>query len=609
MPNPRSHRFRSGLTCVVSACLLAGVAAAQTPPPVSGPTPVRETVIVTGTAQPVTFETLSREVVVITREEIAALPARSVAEVLRLAASVEVRARGDRGVQSDFAIRGAAFGGALVLVDGVRLNNAQTAHHNGDIPVPLEAIERIEVLMGGGSSLYGADAFGGTVNVITRRAGRVREVTIAGGGFGLVEASGAATIGGGRVRELVSGSTSRADGFMFARDFVTTGVTSQTTVGERTRVLASWQRKDFGANGFYGNSPSHERTNQSLVSVAHRLPDRAGWTLDTVSSYRTHGDRFLWDVRRPGVFENRHRTHALIGTLRASRTFLGGTRASLGGEAGGDWIRSTNLGDHTVARGSGFAEVQRGLGPSAGITGAVRVDRYSTFGAAVSPAAGLYAWVAPAVKLRASAGRVFRVPTFTELYYRDPVHEARSALIPEHAWTGEGGVDWLTGGGWLLASTVFARYDRDVIDWLRATTTDPWQTWNIRSVRTTGIEVSGRRLFGERGFVHVQYTGQRQQAEAVRLLSLYVLDYAPRSFTASGLARMPGGFRVAPRLDYKRRASGVERWVVDLRVSRRVGHAELFIDGSNLLNARDEEVPGVVRAPRWLTAGLRLSAF
>jgi iron complex outermembrane receptor protein len=56
----------------------------------------------------------------------------------------------------------------LVLVDGVRLNDAQSGHHNGDIPVPLDAIERIEVLHGPGSSLFGADAFLGVINIKTR---------------------------------------------------------------------------------------------------------------------------------------------------------------------------------------------------------------------------------------------------------------------------------------------------------------------------------------------------------------------------------------------------------------------------------------------------------
>ena len=56
----------------------------------------------------------------------------------------------------------------LMLVDGVRLNDSQSGHHN-DIPVPLDQVERIEVLYGPGSSLFGADAVGGTINVVTRR--------------------------------------------------------------------------------------------------------------------------------------------------------------------------------------------------------------------------------------------------------------------------------------------------------------------------------------------------------------------------------------------------------------------------------------------------------
>jgi outer membrane cobalamin receptor len=107
-----------------------------------------QTVVVTGTTQPIELGEATRTLTVITREQIEALPVQSVADILRLASSVDVRARGVRGMQTDFAIRGATFGQMLVLVDGVRLNDAQSGHHNGDIPVPLEAIERIEVLYG-----------------------------------------------------------------------------------------------------------------------------------------------------------------------------------------------------------------------------------------------------------------------------------------------------------------------------------------------------------------------------------------------------------------------------------------------------------------------------
>src|SRR6188768_2229575 len=153
--------------------------------PAHAQSPYRQTVVVTAATAPVELGSITRTMTIITREQIDALPAHTVADVLRLVPSVDVRARGIMGVQSDFAIRGANFGQMLVLVDGVRLNDAQSGHHNGDIPVPLEAVERIEVLQGPGSSLFGADAFGGTVNVITRRGAEPPSLVVQGGSFGL----------------------------------------------------------------------------------------------------------------------------------------------------------------------------------------------------------------------------------------------------------------------------------------------------------------------------------------------------------------------------------------------------------------------------------------
>ena len=160
--------------------------------PVAAQDTFRQTVVVTAAARPVELGTVTRAMTVIPGDEIARLPVNSIADVLRLAASIDVRARGVRGVQTDFAVRGATFGQMLVLVDGVRLNDAQSGHHNGDIPVPLDAVERIEILYGPDSSLLGADAFGGTVNIITRRGAGAPSMTVEGGSFGLAAGRGSA---------------------------------------------------------------------------------------------------------------------------------------------------------------------------------------------------------------------------------------------------------------------------------------------------------------------------------------------------------------------------------------------------------------------------------
>jgi iron complex outermembrane receptor protein len=590
----------AGVVSVV-LCLAAAPAAAQGP--------YRQEVVVTAAATPVQLGTVTRALTVITREEIARLPVQSLADVLRLTGLVDVRARGERGVQTDFAIRGAHFGQMLVLVDGVRLNDAQSGHHNGDIPVPLDAVERIEVLHGPGSSLFGADAFGGTINVITRREAAPVSAVVQTGSFGLAAARGQVGVARGGVQQLLAASVDRSAGFMFERGFATAGVSSRTSFGPRGGLLVSYLWKDFGANGFYGNAPSHEWTNQTLVSSDQNLGNWGGWRVASVTSYRTHGDHFLFDVRRPGVAENRHRTHAVLGALRASHGI--GARGSLttGVEGGADWIRSSNLGDHATQRVSAFGEWRHALAADAQLDASLRVDRYTEFGTAWSPAMGIGWWAAPTLRLRASTGRAFRVPTFTERFYSDPAHLARAEIGAETAWAAETGADLLLPDGWTVAGTVFGRLDEDVIDWLRPTVADRWRTYNIRDVDTLGVELTARKVLADGWLVQAGYTGLTVRAATVTQLSKYVLDYAPHSVGVAASIPLPGAVRVAPRLEYRRRSrsTGTDDYaVVDLRVSRRFGMYELRVEGANLGDAEYQEVVGVAMPGRAVSLSLAI---
>jgi iron complex outermembrane receptor protein len=556
----------------------------------------RQDIVVTAAATPVELGTVTRTLTVITREQIERLPVNSIADVLRLTGSVDVRARGERGMQTDFAIRGANFGQMLVLVDGTRLNDAQSGHHNGDIPVPLDAVERIEILYGPGSSLFGADAFGGTINVITRRDTSPASGVIQGGSFGLVAGRGQAGYTRGLVRQTFAASIDRSSGFMFERGFAAAGVSSRTSIGNRGGLLVSYLWKDFGANGFYGNAPSHEWTNQTLLAGDHGLGAWAGWQMGANLSYRTHGDHFLFDVRRPGVAENRHRTHAALGAVRASRGVSSRASATVGVEAGADWVRSSNLGNHSTSRVSAFGEWRQVLNANTQLDASLRVDHYTEFGTAWNPGVGIGWWPVPTVRLRASTGRAFRVPTYTERFYSDPANWARPEVGPEAAWAGEGGADLFLSQNWTASATIFGRLDHDVIDWLRPTDTELWRTYNIRDVDTAGFEISVKRTMGSGSFVQAAYTGLDVQADAVTQLSKYVLDYAPHTVAVAASIDIPGALRVAPRLEYKHRtrSTGTSDYALfDLRVSRLFGAYEVRLEGTNLGDATYQEVVGI----------------
>src|SRR5436190_15048133 len=121
------------------------------------PEPRRETVVVTGVYEPLAIDEVDRSISVLSVKE-QQLLANSWVDFLRLDPSLDVRERAPNGLQADLSIRGGTFGQTLIVVDGQRMNDAQSGHHNMDLPLPLESISRIEVLRGSGSTMYGSDA-------------------------------------------------------------------------------------------------------------------------------------------------------------------------------------------------------------------------------------------------------------------------------------------------------------------------------------------------------------------------------------------------------------------------------------------------------------------
>ena len=103
-----------------------------------------------------------------TKEQIQQLPVTTFYELLQTICGVEVQSRGGFGVQGDIVMRGSTFSQVLVLIDGMKINDPLTGHFNCYVPVSNMEIERIEVLKGAGASMYGPDAVGGVINIITK---------------------------------------------------------------------------------------------------------------------------------------------------------------------------------------------------------------------------------------------------------------------------------------------------------------------------------------------------------------------------------------------------------------------------------------------------------
>jgi iron complex outermembrane receptor protein len=437
---------------------------------------------------------------VITREEIARTPARTIADVLDDALGVEIVGRSP--AQSDITMRGSSTTQVLILVDGVRVNDQQTEHANLDLAVPLEDVERIEILRGAGSTLYGPDAAGGVVNIITTghdgAAASRRSLRGWGGSFGTGGASGAIADSIGAFGVQASVEHERSDGHRADTDYGVTlaSVAAARRVGSgRLRARAGLGVRSFGAADFYATYPSHERTRSATGSISYDFSPTDRVRTSLTASTRHHSDDYVLVRDDPSLYHNRHRS-SQSGIEAVARIALAPTVvAAIGAEGSDARLRSERLGDRDEQRGALFAEATVGNAGSARIDAGARIDWSSVNHEFVSPSIGGVLPIGSWTRLRASVSRGFRAPTWTERYYEDPANVGDPDLRPEKFWGGEAGVSLAPGKRWSADITGFYRHASDLIDWARradADSTAPWRTTNVARADYRGAELALR---------------------------------------------------------------------------------------------------------------------
>ena len=179
-----------------------------------------EPLIVTAGKIPTTLVETSRNIIVIEKEEIINSPASGVADLLKYISGIDINERGPEGIQSDVALRGGTFEQTLILIDGIKVNDPQTAHHNLNLPVHLGDIERIEILKGSASRLHGAGAFAGVINIITKKGEKKNlKITTLAGDHKLLEGNLALSQPIGISNNYLSVSGKRSEGYRHNTDF------------------------------------------------------------------------------------------------------------------------------------------------------------------------------------------------------------------------------------------------------------------------------------------------------------------------------------------------------------------------------------------------------
>ena len=386
----------------------------------------------------------------------------------------------------------------------------------------------------------------------------------------LVEAAAVGEPGGAARRARVRGRVQPLVRLHAGRDHDVKLARYQGTLGARTTLSLAYLDKEFGANGFYGPVAVARMDRSDAGRAEQRFAPRGSCAALVDGAYRAHGDRFVYDWRQPALSDNHHRT----ARRRRPRPLAHRARR----------------GDAAVARRDGRPRRHRLDRPGRAHVLARRRRRRAAAGGrlaaggAARPAGRslqpLRHGVEPvdrgervdrAERAVAHGGRPrFRVPTFTELYYRDPNHQAAANCRPS-APGRPTPASTPSPAGWTASADRVRPLGVDVIDWVRAVPTERWQTTNIRDVDTRGVELGlPRRVGAARGrALHRPARRRRRRSRCSRsTCSTSRRTRWPRP-GATTWRRVDLGSRVA----YNRRADGRDYWVVDTRVAHPVGRA------------------------------------
>lgn len=575
----------------------------------------------------------NRNVYVIDKTMIAKLPARTLQEILQYANGVDLRQRGPFGGQADISIDGGSFEQTVVLLNGVKIIDTQTAHNMLNLPVPVEMIERIEIIRGPAARIYGINSLTGAINIITKKPTNsgVFMSTYAGSNFEKdTEGSGNTFYGGGvqlggvlakeKQQHSLFVSRDQSNGYRFNTKFENTKLLYQGNfqLDSLNEIMTAfgYTNNDFGANGFYaapGDRNSTEAVQTTLASIQskHILSDR--WTLMPRLSYRYNFDDYRYLGSNTDVGRSKHYTNSFAGEVNtAYKTNTG--ELGFGAELRSEDINSSNIGAHSRRNLGVFAQYRTYLFKNFNVNLGTYLNYNSDYKWQLYPGLDASYAISERVKVTGSVGTSQRIPSFTDLYLdQRPGNIGNVNLSPENAFQSDLGLK-IGHQKFSFNTNVFYRNISNYIDWVRMVSTDPWQSNNLGNLVTRGI--NARAVYPldlnknaklninlSYSYLHSEFKNMQSQ-----LASKYLISSLKHQLTNT-VDFQYKGFSVLAATRLNQRVSGASYWINDLRVSQSLGKFSIYADAQNIFNTTYFEAGAIPLPSRWFSLGVKFSSM
>ena len=616
-------------------------------------------VSVTGTRAPLTVSQQARMVTVLSREDIQAAPVQSVNDLLKYAVGVDVRQKGALGALTDVSIRGGNSEQITVLLNGINICDAQTAHNTFDFPVDISEIERIEVLEGPAGRVYGTSSLLGAINIVTKTPpSSSLSARVEGGSYGYLAAGARANIAQGRWNNQLSGAFTRSDGYLRNKanrlnaDYKTSKAFYQGNYND-SQIAVRWHAgmsvKDFGANTFYAAKYDDQFEHTFKTFTALQAENKQGKFHIRPSIYWNRSmDRFELFRGAPQKYAyNYHRTDVYGVNLNAYFDWSLG-RTAFGAELRHEELVSTNLGeklerphhihgtDRNYTNGINRTNLQFVLEHniilsrftlSAGVI-AVK-NSQADMNMRIYPGIDASYRMGNAWKVYASYNTSLRMPSFTELFYSVGGHKADKHLKPEELSALEAGLKY-NAHGISGKTSIFYNQQKNLIDWISDGTLDAngsplWKSVNFGRINVVGVEASlsfdCRTLMPSQRFLKqfslaYCYLNQNEK-EHKGITSKYVLEYVKNKMVANlqlNLWRnldLGLNYRLLHRMGgyidtNNQRHNYATYGILDTRLSWNTSKWTAFAAANNLLNRTYVDYGNVPQPGTWITAGISI---
>ncbi len=602
-----------------------------------------EEIVVTASKATLPLNMAAKLVTVITSQDIERSPIQSIEDLLTHYSGVDIQQRGPHGVQSDISIRGGSFDQTAILLNGINLSNPQTGHYSFDIPINLSDIDRIEIIQGPSSLAYGAGAFAGGINIITKKDAQSNmQAKLEGGMHSLINAEARGAIKNKTSLHQLSTGFRQSDGYIANSDYKMINLLWQSrfkTEAAHIDFTAGFNDKSYGANTFYTAAFPNQFDDTKSIFLSVKGETNGKLKFIPQLYWSRHYDVFQLVRGDESKIPYNHHQSDVWGTninwQYASQLGI----SSFGGEFRNESILSSVLGkplDNALGKYtksdsrtnlSIFAEhnfIYNNLTLSFG--GLLNhntsiANKYDFY-----PAINTSYRINKELSLYASWNKATRMPTFTDLYYTTATHRGNTNLEAEKSEAYETGIKYRNQyvNSYL---TAFYMKGRNMIDWIKPDMASLWESSNHSKIDKYGIEVGTtanlENLLGTNQplqSLSIGYMHLKQNMIESNYISNYSLNHLRHKLTISLQHHVLDNLTISWNLRYQDRAGSYINYenlkpgervnykpfaIVDLNANYKINKWSLYLNATNIFNTTYLDLGNLPQPGLWLVGGVK----